>query len=236
VARARPLLILPFFLLAATACSSSGSDDSRSAEQLATDAAAAMAEVSSVAFTVEHDGTDVFIDEAGLVSFEAAEGHYTEPGAAEAVVAVRAGGFRTEVGAVAIDDEMWMTDPLTGAWGDAPAAFAFNPARLFDADDGLSALLSDNATTAELGESEGDDGPEGHHLRMTVPREQITDLSGGLIDDDTRTDLWIDPDTDRLVALAFEVSDGEETSTWRFALDDYGAQVTVEPPDLETPR
>ena len=60
----------------------------------------AMADISSVAFTITQEGAEVPIDEGGLVTFTAADGRYAAPGSAEAIVAVDALGAATEIGAV----------------------------------------------------------------------------------------------------------------------------------------
>ena len=236
-------LLLP--LGAVAACGSSDDDtdvagpEADAAEEnteptpadLAQAASTAMAEIDSAAFEIEQTGADIFIDQAGQVAFQSADGHYASPGSAEAVVAVEAAGFLTEVGAVAIDGDLWMTDPLSGQWAVAPEQFAFDPSALFDPDEGLAAMLAEGAPGAEL--IEGDAEAAGRtHLRMDVAGARVAAITSGLITADTEVDLLIDPDTNRLEELSFDTPVGDATSSWHLALDEYDAEVTIEPPDL----
>jgi hypothetical protein len=235
-------------LLAIAACSSGGdegpSDGPVTAEQVLVDAAAAMVEVETAAFTLEQTGAEVAIDAEGQLRFLEARGRIARPASADAVVTVDALGFTTEVGAIAIDGTVWFTNPLTGDWIEAPEAFTFDPAALFDPDDGLAGLLAEAAPTAELveadepvatGDGELPSGPEGagpwHRVRATVSAERVETLTGGLVAEATVVDAWIDQATDRLAELRFEIPIGATVSDWRLALTDYDIEVEINPPE-----
>ena len=217
----------------AIGCSDPVADDGRSAVELAEDAAAAMADVETAAFSIEQRGSEISLDQTGLLTFESADGRYASPASAQAVVAVEASGFRTEVGAVAIEGEVWMTNPLTGVWDVAPPGFGFDPATLFDPEQGFPALLAEGAAEAKLVEPPGnDDEPTGLHLRMDVPAERLAVITSGLVRVDTETDLWVDPATSRLNEVRFAVPVADQTSNWSVAFSDYDAEVTIEAPEL----
>lgn len=236
------LAALAVLALVAGACSSddAASDDTeRTAEEIVTDAAAAMTEVETAAFTLSQTGAEVPIDESGQLRFLAAEGRIARPASADAVVTVDALGFTTEIGAIAIDGVVWFTNPLTGEWAEAPAAFTFDPATLLDPDDGLPGLLAEAAATAELvdpadGPGE-DDGPVGDgpwdRVRVTVDADRVRVLTGGLLSDPTTVDLWVDRSTDRVAELRFVVATGDGDSDWRMAITDYDIEVDIAPPE-----
>jgi lipoprotein LprG len=224
-------------------CSSSDSGaggGERSVEELLGDAAAAMTDIESVAFTIEQSGASIFIDDAEQIGFLSADGQFASPSSAEALITVEAFGLTTTVGAVAIDGEVWITDPLSGAWTEAPENLTFDPATVFDAEAGLPALLAEAATTAEQVDddaaSEDEPEPKGlHHLRATVPAERVSVLTAGLVTEETDVDLWIDDATSRVSELRFDLPVDDGVSSWRMALSNYDAEVAIEPPELGAP-
>lgn len=233
--RLRSSLLGLLLLFVAAACTSDGVDDAE-AQILDVDgvralSAAAMAEIDSVLFTIELEGADVFIDDAGLIGFRSAEGRFAAPSSADAVVAVNALGLATEVGAVAIDGEVWITNPLTGDWEAAPESLTFDPARLFDPEVGFAGLLSDGLIDAALVVPEPD--PEGrYHIVADVDPARVNSLTGGLVDDVDNVDLWVDADSGRLVEVTFDVGTDSGGTSWRLLLDGYGTSVSVNKPDL----
>lgn len=234
------LILLLTIVGALGACSSQSDpgDDitlDPSVEQLLTDASASMAVVESAAFTIEQSGADIFIDDANQLGFQSAQGRFSAPSAAEALITVDALGYTTEVGAIAIDGTLWFTNPLSGAWTEAPEGFTFDPATLFDADLGFPALLAEAATTAELiDEASGEDAVDGdnHHFRTTVAAERVFVLTGGLVTDETDADLWIDVETGRVVETRFDISVDDSLSSWRMTISDYDSEVDIAPPEL----
>lgn len=230
-------------------CTTSSESDSAPVEgptaaQVVTDAATAMSTVESASFTIEQTGATVFIDDAEQFAFQAADGRFAAPTSSEAILTVQALGFVTEVGAIAIDGRLWLTNPLTGEWDEAPENFTFDPAQLFDADTGIPALLRESSSTAEFVD-EPDDADSGtssdesdpdqrdlHHVRTAVAAERVSVLTGGLVDEASDVDLWIDPDSNRVVEATFQIEIDGAVSDWRMTLDDYDADVTIEPPEL----
>lgn len=233
--RLRSSLFGVLLLVVLASCSSSSGDDGQS-EVLDVDgvrdlAAAAMADVDSVLFAIELEGADVFIDDEGLIGFRMAEGRFAAPSSADAVVSVTALGLATEVGAVAIDGEVWITNPLTGDWEAAPESLTFDPALLFDPTIGFSGLLSDGLSNAALVAPEPD--PDGrYHITAEVDPVRVSALTGGLVDDVDNVDLWVEATSGRLVEVTFDVGLDTGGTSWRLLLSDYGADVTVTRPEL----
>lgn len=193
--------------------------------------AAAMAAVDTVAFTIERTGADVSIDEAGAIRFDAAEGRFAAPAAAEAVLDVEALGFATQVGAVAIDGETWLTNPVSGDWELAPEDLGFDPATLFDPEVGFAALLADGLADPVLVDPEPD-AQGRYQVRGTAAAERVATLTGGLADEATEIELWIDAGTGRVQEARFESDTAEGPATWHLTLTDYGADVTITEPDV----
>ncbi len=192
---------------------------------------AAMAGVQSAAFTIEKSGASVFIDTDGLIDFQSADGRYAAPSRADAILRVRALGLNTEVGAVAVDGQVWFTNPLTGAWEAAPESFTFDPTILFDPEVGWSALLSTGLEDPELVEPKPDaDGR--YRVRGTVGAERVGVLTGGLVDEASVVDLLIDAETGEIGVVTFDVGDGDELTSWVLTITDYGVAVTITIPAL----
>ncbi len=226
-------------------CTTSSSSDGEgfeglTAEQVVTDAAAAMSTVETASFTIDQAGATVFIDDAEQFAFQSADGRFAAPRSSEAILTVQALGFVTEVGAIAIDGRLWLTNPLTGEWAEAPENFAFDPAQLFDADTGFPALLSEASATAELvddpaeesSDEEDSDQRNLHHVRTSVSAERIAVLTGGLVDEESEVDLWIDAGSGRVVEASFAVDVAGDVSDWRMTISGYDEAVTIDPPEL----
>jgi lipoprotein LprG len=225
-----------------TGCSSSdpGEDEAAplTAEQVLGEAAEAMATVGSASFTIEQKDGRVFIDDDEQLAFQSADGRFAAPASSEALLSVDALGFATEVGAIAIDGELWFTNPLTGEWTVAPESFTFDPADLFAAETGFTALLTEAAESAELiddpAQSDDPDLGERYQVRAPVSAERVEVLTGGLVSQATDIDLWIDAETRRIVEVRFALALDDTVSNWRMTITDYNAEVTIAPPELTT--
>ena len=246
VSRGRVLgaLVAPSLVIGALvigACSSDGAGgeaETLTAEAILVESAAAMTEVETAAFLLEQEGAEVAIDEAGQLLFQAADGRIARPGSADALVTVEALGFTTEVGAIAIDGQVWFTNPLTGDWTEAPAGFTFDPAVLLDPDDGLAGLMTEVAATAELrgnaqtyGAEIGPDDGRYRVVRATVSADRVATLTGGLVAESTEVDTFIDRETGRIGFLSFDLVIGGGTSSWRLEITDYDLAVDISPPE-----
>lgn len=238
------LALLAAFLLLAAGCSDgddAGAEAEQTAEEIFDRAAASMADIETASFVLEQVGAPVAIDEQGQLLFQAANGRIARPASADAIVTVEALGFATEVGAIAIDGVVWFTNPLTGDWIEAPAGFAFDPAALFDPEEGFAGLLAEAASTARFvpeEEQDPDDDPRErndpfHRIRADISAERVEVLTSGLIEAATTIDTWIDMESGRLVQVRFQVPIGDDLSDWRMFFSDYnGADVIIAPPEL----
>ncbi len=194
-------------------------------------AATTMGDIDTVHFTIERSGAPVFIDPADLLTFVSAEGRYAAPGSAEAVVTIQVGDLNTQIGAVAIDGETWLSNPITGAWEPAPAAYTFDPATLFDPTVGWRPLLADGLSDLELVGDEPENGR--YHLRGVADQTRVAVITAGMVSAQSPTlDLWIDAETGEVTDVSFPTTYRGDTSDWTLTFTDYGADVEITPPDL----
>ncbi|HEX9856438.1 MAG TPA: LppX_LprAFG lipoprotein [Acidimicrobiia bacterium] len=232
----RPVVpALALALAVAAACGgSSGTTIAGDIDAILAASSEAMGNVDSVRFVIERTGDAVYIDENGTIEFRDAEGRFVSPSTADASVTLAVAGLATRVGAVAIDGETWLSNPITGAWEPAPAGYSFDPATLFDPETGWRPLLADGFTDAELVGTEDVSGVTAYRLRGVASGDRVTSITAGLVTADmVDADVWIDTGTGEVVQVMFDVALPEGTATWRLAFSDYGAEFEIEQPDID---
>lgn len=206
-------------------------------EKLATDAqslqsasAMAMGDVTSVQFTLERTGSAVYIDSAASMSLDGLDGRFSAPSSADAIVRVTVNdSLRTKIGAVAIEDEVWMSNPVTGEFETLPPGFDIDPSRFFDPKDGWRPLL-ENLMDVRFVAEEKRDGTR-YHLTGTAPAAEMQSITAGLVrGQDVDIDLWLHPVTALVTAVEFEtVFDGDK-SLWVLELTNYGDALEIADP------
>lgn len=221
------------------ACSSSSSTASSTAQATTTTAvtvdtvlahsADAMAAIDTVGFHLVRSGTPVYLDKGGSLAFEEAKGRYSHPSAAaDAVVKIKALGANAQVGAVSINGELLLSNPLTGTWGPAPDSITFDPLTLFDPELGWQPLLRHDLTGARL----IDDADEGQrHVAGQAAGARLAAVTGGLVHDDAPMDLWIDDASGHVVKATFDTTSQAGVSNWQMDLSDYGVAVAITRPE-----
>lgn len=194
-------------------------------------AASSMATVRSVEFGLERDGAPIFIDQFASIALDKLRGQFTVPTRAQAELTVTIDdNLTTRLGAVAIDDEVWISNPVTGNFETLPAGYDIDPSRFFDPEGGWQPLLANLRDVELIGVD--DRGGDRYHLRGIAPAAEVRNITVGLVrDQDVPVDLWIHPTTTLVTHAEFEtVIDGAESS-WALTLDRYGDTFTIEPPE-----
>jgi lipoprotein LprG len=194
------------------------------------DAAAAMGEVTSVEFRLDRAGAPIFIDEFGSLALDSLVGQFAVPTRARAQLTVTVdGNLTTEIGAVAIDDEVWISNPVTGDFETLPPGFDIDPSRFFDPEGGWQPLLANLRDVELVGVD--DRGGDRYHVRGIAPAAEVQNITVGLVrDQDVPVDLWIHPGTSLVTAAEFTTAiDGAE-SQWVLELGSYGESFTIRPP------
>lgn len=228
-------LLIATSLLAA-GCGSGAED--LGGEKLAQDAsilqatsAEAMAAVTSVRFVLERTGAPVFIDQVESISLDKLEGRFQTPGSADALIQVTVNGsLGTKLGAVAIGDEVWLSNPVTGKFETLPPGFDLDPSLFFDPVGGWKPLI-DGLTSTEFIE-EADRAGTRYHLRATAPAANMQSITAGLVrGQDVVLDLWLHPVTAEVTAIEFSTDFEGATSDWVLELLDYGETFEIVPPE-----
>lgn len=232
----RLVVVLALWLLVIS-CGGGGED--LGGEKLATDAGAlqgqaatAMGEVTSVRFSLVRDGAPVFIDPAESIALDKLDGRFSAPGSADAIVEVTVNdSLGTKLGAVAIDDEVWLSNPVTGVLETLPPGFDIDPSLFFDPVGGWQPLIADLTDVVFVAE-EKRDGNTRYHLTGTAPADRMAAVTAGLVQgQDVDLDFWLHPVTAVVTDLEFSTTFDGETSSWVLQLLDYGESFTIEPPE-----
>ena len=150
---AKRLLIAAAVTVVASACGSSEPDVvelDADIDMLLETSAAAMGSVDTVRFQIDRGGVPVYIDPTGTLEFKDAVGRFVAPQAADAVVKVAISGINVQIGAIAIDGTVWLSNPITGQWEPAPSTYAFDPTSLFSPELGWRPLLGGELREAAL--------------------------------------------------------------------------------------
>lgn len=209
-------------------------DPSADPIEIVQSSAEAMRAVASVEFELERTGAPVFIDQFESIALNELHGQFTVPNKAQAELTVEINdNLTTRLGAVAIDQEVWISNPVTGDFETLPAGYDIDPSKFFDPENGWRPLL------IELGDVElvgvEDRGGDRYHVRGVAPAEQVREITVGLVrNQDVPIDLWIHPSSWLVTAAELTtVIDGAD-SNWALSLDSYGEQFTINPPENVT--
>lgn len=195
-------------------------------------AAEAMGTVDTVRFEIERGGVPVYIDTTDTLEFKEAVGRFVAPQAADAVVKVGVSGLNVNIGAIAIDGTVWLSNPITGDWEQAPSSYAFDPTTLFSPDVGWRPLLSGELAGATLVGSEEADGVARYHVTGTAPEERIETITANLVTgQDVEVDIWLDTATGHVLEVEFDAKTSAGVSSWVLRFFDYGDDIEIVPPD-----
>lgn len=209
-------------------------------EKLATDgpmlkslAAEAMGQVESVRFSLQRTGAPVYIDAAESMSLDELDGRFSAPGSADAIMQVTVNGsLGTRIGAVAIDDEVWMSNPVTGEFETLPPGYDVDPSLFFDPENGWKPLIASLQDVAFVAEEDRD----GTRYRLTgvAPAAEMQNITAGLVrGQDVPLDIWIHPVTAQVTALEFSTEWEGARSDWVLTLREYGETFEITDPTID---
>ena len=196
--------------------------------------AQAMGAVTSVRFEVERSEAPVFIDQVESIALNTILGTFEVPGSANAILQVTVNdALNTELGAIAIDDEVWLTNPVTGQFETLPPGFDIDPSLFFDPVNGWRPLIEDLTDTRFVAEEQRN-GATRYHLTGTAPAERMQSITAGLVrGQEVALDMWVHPVTGEVSELEFStVFDGAQ-SDWLITLTEYGEDFNISPPDID---
>jgi lipoprotein LprG len=198
-------------------------------DALIDEAAVAMGGLQSARFTMERSGAPVEV--AGL-EFDSAEGQYAAPASARAILRVQAAGLAVEVGTIAIEDRVWLTNPLTGGWEEIPTGSGFNIALIFDPRVGWVPLLTEDLSNVVYqGVGDAGDGDR-HVIHGSIAASRVEFLTAGLVEaQSVDADIWIHPATGHITRVEFETTLEGAVSRWVIELSEFDRPVAIEAPD-----
>jgi len=187
----------------------------------------AMASLESARFEMTRSGAPITI--SGL-EFEGAVGRYDAPESADALLTMKGGDLTIELGTISVGDRTWLVNPLTRRWEELTAGTGFNPAVMFDPEDGWSSVLLSLEAPAVGDPRDTSQGPR-WILTGTLPAERVETLTAGIAGGAAvPVTFFIHPTTTRLTRLEFSTSGDAGVSDWVILMSDFDEPVTVEPP------
>jgi lipoprotein LprG len=191
-----------------------------------------MQALNSARFEMSRTGGPVYLDAEQQFLFNSATGQYAAPDSVRAIIRVQAAGLALEVNTIAIGDDQWLTNPLTRRWDQLPPGWGFNPAIIFDPEQGWQPLVREDIVGLSQPETVQVDGRTLYHIRGSVAGERVRVITAGLAGDEpVEVAFWIDPDTLHIVRIQFNTTTPEqEPSTWLLTFSDFDEPVTIEPP------
>lgn len=203
----RRILVLVPVLLALVlsgACSGGGAAEKADfdAAQVMRQAAQAMGDLQSVAFTVESEGTTPVIVKGGDLKL-------LRGGDAEGTLTVEQQGQNVEMKVVAVGESIYL-DAGTGGWRKLPKALAasmYDPSAVLDPERGIAKLL-ESAAGAEPQAVEKVDGVEAYRVGATLPKDRVSGLVPG-IGADLEGQVWVNKADHRLVRVRGAFPEGK---------------------------
>lgn len=193
--------------------------------------AEAMSGVTSVEFRLERDGSPVFIDQFDEIALDNLRGQFTVPTKAQAELTVTIDdNLTTKIGAVAIDEEVWISNPVTGDFETLPVGYDIDPSRFFDPENGWQPLIA-NLQNIELVAID-DRGGERYRIRGVATAADVRNITVDLVrDQEVPVDFWVHPTTALVTAAEFTTTINGADAFWVLDLDNYGDTFTIAPPE-----
>ena len=195
-----------------------------------------LADTQTMKFELEVEG-DSYIDDTNTMRIIAARGDLERPDKVDVEFQINLlGAQNVTIRMITIGDEAWTTDLLTGKWGPAPEEFGYNPAVLFDNQDGLGPVagrLQD--PTVEGSETIG--GRDAWKITGTVDEQTIEPLTSGVIQgDEIGIAIWVDKESSNILRIEIEepkIEGKEHPATWTMTLTGHDSDIEIEAPDLD---
>jgi hypothetical protein len=193
----------------------------------------AMADVTSVRFDLRRSGADVYIDQFESIALDKIKGRFSAPGSADAVLSVTVdGSLKTDLGAVALGGEVWLSNPVTGKFEVLDTGYDIDPATFFDPERGWGPLMHTLTDVVLVGVE--DRGGKRYHVRGVGPAAQMEIITAGLVrDQDVTIDFWLKRDTALVTVAEFSTVFDSKTTDWVIELSGYGDDFEIKVPELD---
>jgi hypothetical protein len=160
-----------------------------------------------------------------------AEGDVQRPDRVSMKFTLRLAGFSAEAQLIAVGEDLYITNPLSGQWQKAPSSTG--APRVLDKEAGFSMLLRQVTDPQKVG-NEALDGVQTQHLKGRVPASSFTSMLGSQPTGDTVAgDVWVGSDDflPRQVRLEGPIGAGDTASTVRvLTFSKFNDAVSIERP------
>ncbi|MBI4494585.1 MAG: LppX_LprAFG lipoprotein [Chloroflexi bacterium] len=192
-------------------------------------AAEAMEQLKSAHFSLETEGGALQLGPG--ISVATAEGDVVSPDRVRLKFTLRLGTMSAESQLVAIGEQLYLTNPLTGRWEKVPVKLA--APQLLHRERGVSNVLRKVADPQKIA-TETLDGARTYHLRGSVPASPIAQMVGGQpMGESVVGEVWVDADDFRVrqVRLEGAIGPGDKATTVRLLkLSRFDEPISIEPP------
>jgi hypothetical protein len=215
----------------ATATDDADTEALDDADEILDRAAERFAELETAQF--ELDGTGYLdVDEIGEISLNDAEGKIQRPDRAEIDIAVDSAIADVPVTVVTYDGDVYIKDPVAGSTHSAPDDFQFNPAVMFDEDEGIPALIRSVDDAELLSDEEDVDGRDAYQIYGIIDGDMIQRATAGTFPatGDVDFNVWIDRETYDVLKIVAEDPTEESDSVWEMWIFDHDEPVEIDDP------
>ena len=232
------MILLFIGIVASIACGGSNSNrntvttTSVTAQTILSNASTRFDQISSLHFVFQIQG-DVPLDKAKTLKLRGAEGDLSRPDSAQAKADVTFLGATISLKFVSIGNEQYITNPITGAWETSPANLGYDPAVLFDDNQGIGHVL-DTLQNPKIAGSETINGEDTYHLTATVAQADAQPIAAGALSSAApAVDLWITKKNYDLAKLTLHDAGeaGANTTTWTLVISKQNEPVTIQRPN-----
>jgi len=192
-------------------------------------AADALDKANTAHFVLEQQNGSVQL--AAGVQVANAEGDVQRPDRLSMKFTLRLAGFSADAQLIAVGEDVYITNPLSGQWQKAPSTTG--APRVLDKEAGFSALLRQVSDPSKVG-NETLDGVQTQHLKGRVPAASFTSIVRAQpTGDAVAGDLWVGNDDflPRQVRLEGQIGAGDTASTVRvLKFSKFNDAVSIERP------
>lgn len=162
------------------------------------------------------------------ISIERAEGDIAGPDRLYFKVEARVGPLLAEIEMIALPDEGWITNPLTGRW----EREQIDLDQFFDPADGITATMR-AITGAEITGTDTIDGIQTYRVEATIDSELLTLFGSPQSGVELQLKAWIgvdDPLVYRIEVIGGIMAREEDDLIRRLNLSQFGATFDIQPP------
>ncbi|MGA7668919.1 MAG: LppX_LprAFG lipoprotein, partial [Nitrolancea sp.] len=185
-------------------------------------------------FDLTVDG-NVALDQNGTIKLHGANGDLKRPDSAQAKANVTFLGANLSISLVSIGTDEYMTNPISGSWEKAPSDLGYDPAVLFNTDQGISHVIR-NLQDPKIAGTDTVNGKDAYHITGTVKKSDAQPIAGGALNSDSiPVELWVDKQTNDVVKLVLHDSSGNggnSETTWTLLLTKQNESVTINKPNV----